>query len=125
MNYKCICCCHWNDQTVYIAELGALNAVVECIQLYIHQLRVNCINLKHPAMSTLMNCGVLENEFNVRIRTVQTLNSCADSDQWSYVMENRRQPVWFIVAQPEVLGQGDPRSELLLHTDLIFSITLP
>ena len=79
---------------------------MECIQLYIHQLRVNCINLKHPAMSTLMNCGVLENEFNVIIRTVQTLNSCADSDQWSYVMENRRQPVWFIVAQPEVLSQG-------------------
>ena len=106
MNYKCICCCHWVDQTVYIAELGALNAVVESIQLYIHQLRVNCINLKHPAMSTLMNCGVLENEFNVRIRTVQTLNSCTDSEQWSYVVENRIHPVLFIVAQPEVFSQG-------------------
>ena len=79
---------------------------MECIQLYTHQLRVNCINLKHPVMSTLVNCGVLENEFNVRIRTVQTFNSCADSDQWSYVMENRSHPVLFIVAQPEVFSQG-------------------
>ena len=53
-----------------------------------------------------MNCGVLENEFNVRIRTVQTLNSCADSDQWSYVMGNRSHPVVLTVAQPEVFSQG-------------------
>ena len=53
-----------------------------------------------------MNCGVVENEFNVRIRTVQTLNSCADSDQCSYVMENRSHPVLFIVAQPGVFSQG-------------------